>query len=104
VAVGDEPFARCWSVACFLFTKAQIQPPIDTDPLPPNGRTPHPPPSPPLRWLGDGEPSPRCGHGHVQEGSDSCTRVRKDQMMQDVSANQAMMAHGNSVATGGLAA
>jgi hypothetical protein len=56
VTVGDEPHACSWSVACYLLTKAQMQPPIDTDPLPPFGRTSNPMPSPPLHWLGTGTP------------------------------------------------
>jgi hypothetical protein len=37
VSMGDEPFARCWAVAVYLLTKAQMQQPIDTDSLPPHG-------------------------------------------------------------------
>jgi hypothetical protein len=51
VSVGDGPFARCWSVACYLLNEAQVPLPIDTDPLPPNGRTPHPLPQLPcVSW------------------------------------------------------
>jgi hypothetical protein len=78
VAAGDEPYARCWSVTCYLLTEAQTPLPIGTDPLPPDGRTPHPlPPSPPLRWLGDGSShQPRHDHGHDQEGLGSCVRTQ----------------------------
>jgi hypothetical protein len=49
VAVGDEPFAWWWSVAVYLLTESQMQLPIDPDPLPANGRTPHPLSEPSLR-------------------------------------------------------
>jgi hypothetical protein len=42
VSVSDEPFARCWSLACYLLIEAQVPLPIDIDPLPPYGCTPHP--------------------------------------------------------------
>jgi hypothetical protein len=45
VTVGDGPFARCCPVVCYLLTEASMQLPIDTDPVPPNGSTPHPPPN-----------------------------------------------------------
>jgi hypothetical protein len=32
VAVGDEPYGSCWSVAYYLLIKAQTPLPIDTDP------------------------------------------------------------------------
>jgi hypothetical protein len=53
VAAGDESYVRCWSVTCYLLTEAQTPLPIGTDPLPPDGRTPHPlPPSPPfVGWV-----------------------------------------------------
>jgi hypothetical protein len=71
--VGDEPFARCWVVAVYLQNESQMQQPIDTDPLSPHGCTPHPMPSPPLRWLGLGSPPPPCrDRGNDQEGSGSC--------------------------------
>jgi hypothetical protein len=41
VTVVDEPYARCWSVAYYLLTEANMQLLIGTDPLPPNSST-HP--------------------------------------------------------------
>jgi hypothetical protein len=77
VSDGDEPFARCWSVAVFLLTESQMQLPIDTDPVPANGHTPHPMPEPALRWLEDGSPPlPRSGRGFDQQGTGSCLRGR----------------------------
>jgi hypothetical protein len=52
-----------------------MQLPIDPNPIPPNGSTPHPFPVAPLRWMGHGAPPfPRCGQGHDQEGSASWSR------------------------------
>jgi hypothetical protein len=77
VATGDEPYARCWSVACYLLTEAQTPLPIDTDPLLPDGHTPHPLPPAPLHWLGDGSShQPWHNRGHDQEGSGSCVRTQ----------------------------
>jgi hypothetical protein len=53
VTAGDEPFAPCWLVGCYLLTEAQMPLPIDTDPLPPDGRGPHPLPPALLCWVGD---------------------------------------------------
>jgi hypothetical protein len=42
-----------------------MQLPIDTDPLPPNGSTPHPLSLAPHHWMGNGMPPfPRHDHGH----------------------------------------
>jgi hypothetical protein len=77
--VGDEPYAHCWSIACFLPTEVHLPPLIDTDSLPPNGGTPHPIPSPPLHGLGTGSYHPaRWDHGLDQEGSGSCVREHDD--------------------------
>jgi hypothetical protein len=52
-----------------------MQLPIDPDPIPPNGSTPHPLPVSPLRWMGnDAPPFPRRGQRHDQEGSASWSR------------------------------
>ncbi|TVU04267.1 hypothetical protein EJB05_50163, partial [Eragrostis curvula] len=71
VAVGDEPYARTWSVACYLLREENIQARIDPDPLPPHGRTPHPPPPPPPRWMGNDRQQYR---GRAAEGTGSCYR------------------------------
>jgi hypothetical protein len=52
VTIGDEPYARYWSVAVFLLTETNMQLPIDTDALPPTGTSPHSIPMVPHHWLG----------------------------------------------------
>jgi hypothetical protein len=52
-----------------------MQLPIDTDPTPLNGSTPHPVPAAPPRWMGNGAPPfPRHAQGPDQEGSGSWPR------------------------------
>jgi hypothetical protein len=77
VVAEDELYARCWSVTCYLLSEAQTPLPIDTDPLPTDGRTPHHLPPAPLHWLGDGSShQPRCNRGHDQEGSGLCVHTQ----------------------------
>jgi hypothetical protein len=66
VAVGDEPYAHCWSVTCFLLSESLLPLHADPDPVPPFGHTPHPLPPPPLCWLGNGEQAPRHGRGKTR--------------------------------------
>jgi hypothetical protein len=54
VATGDEPYAPCCLVACYVLTESQLPLPIDPKSIPDNGRSPHPLPVAPLRWLGNG--------------------------------------------------
>jgi hypothetical protein len=54
VATGDEPYAPCWSVVCYVLTESQLPLPIDIEHVLANGRSPHPLPVAPLRWLGNG--------------------------------------------------
>jgi hypothetical protein len=71
-------------------------------PLPTHGRTPHPMPSPPLRWLGLDTPSlPRRDQGNDQEGSGSCVCNRADHMVQEQQpSRQDMNVPGNLVVPG----
>jgi hypothetical protein len=64
VAAGDELYAHCWSVVCYVLTETQLPPPVEPEPAPVNGRTPHPLPATPLRWMGAGSSvSARQGRG-----------------------------------------
>jgi hypothetical protein len=101
VLVGDEPCAHCWSVACYLLTKSQLQLHIDTDPIPPNGASPHPMAEPPLHWLGNGSPPfPRRARVHDQEGAGSCLH-REGQPLRAV-MRRTMRCHCHFVQEGGM--
>jgi hypothetical protein len=79
VTVGDEPYARCWSVAVFLLTETHMQLPIGTDALPPVGTSPHSLPLVPHRWMGNGTPPfPRRGLVHEHEGTGSWSKNREN--------------------------
>jgi hypothetical protein len=70
VAAGDELYAPCWSVACYVLNETQLPLPIDPEPVPGNGRTPHPLPASPLRWMGTG-PSVSAWQSQGNERVDS---------------------------------
>jgi hypothetical protein len=79
VATGDEPYAHCWSVACYVLTETQLPLPIDPEPVLANGRTPHPLPAARLRWLGaDSSIFAWQGQGHGYERVDSSGHHRQE--------------------------
>jgi hypothetical protein len=102
VTVGDEPFARCCVFVVYLLTEAQLQQPIDIDPLPPHGRSPHPMPSPPLCWLGLGTSHPpHRDRGNEQEGSSSCVHGHIAHLVSDAHlSRQTMNPPANQVVSG----
>jgi hypothetical protein len=102
VIAEDEPFACCWAVAVYLLIESKMQQPINTDPLPPRGHTPHPMPSPPLCWLGLGTPPlPRRDWANGQQGSGSCVRDHAYHMVREVQrSHQAVHVPVNPVVLG----